>query len=221
MKKLIVVVASALVAAMVLSAAPAMAAQNVTLCHVNIGDEASEDGHDLDGWGPIEPYTHSGNWGGFDTSGENCRVIWDTGDDDPSATITLDRCCQNGAAKAIIVRHLGGIADDSFTIEVKDNHGKWVEIGDYEDEPGANEEWFETRFALPNGKKLQLGRGLEVEVRLTATGEAWYGFNTYGQVAFDWIKLEGNGRGCGNCCNCGSNNLRFNWMNHGNGRWFR
>jgi len=33
-----------------------------------------------------------------------------------------------------------------------------------------------------------------VEVMLIATGNQWGGFGTYGQVAFDWIELVGNGK---------------------------
>ena len=240
MKK-IIWVAVALVAAMILSATPVMAAHNQLLCVVDIGDEASEGARDMDanGWGPIEPDTHGGNWGGIGIDEEEnesidrkCRVIWPAGEyENTSATITLDRCCKNGAVKTIVVRHLDGTADDSFTVEVKDNHGQWVKIGEYIDEPEANdeEEWHETRFELPNGRKLQLGRGLEVEIKLTATSTTdpawWSGFDTYGQVAFDWIKLEGN---AGNCnCNCGNNfcwrwRWGFNWMkNFGKGGWWK
>jgi len=47
-----------------------------TMCgEVDIGDTASEAGHNLVGWGPIEPATSGGNWGSID----DCRVIWEGG----------------------------------------------------------------------------------------------------------------------------------------------
>jgi len=39
---------------------------------VDIGCPTSESGHNLIGWGPIEPATSGGNWGGID----NCRATW-------------------------------------------------------------------------------------------------------------------------------------------------
>jgi len=180
------------IVALVLFVAPAMAASNVVLCQVDIGDDTSEAGHNLNGWGDVEPDSSKGNWGGFIEGEENCRVIWEA-DDDKEATITLDRCCERGAAKAIEVRHLDGIADDSFDIYVKDVHGSWVKIGSWAGSPGS-ENWVVTTFDIPNGKVLQLDRGRAIEVKFVATGDPWSGFNTYGQVAIDWIKLIGNGK---------------------------
>jgi hypothetical protein len=43
------------------------------LCdEVNIGDVTSEGTHVMTGWGPIEPVTHGGTWGGI----ANCRATW-------------------------------------------------------------------------------------------------------------------------------------------------
>jgi len=188
MKRLLVVL---VVALLLLLASPVGAATSVVLCHVDIGDLVSEAGHNLVGWGPIEPATHPGGWGSIGSS--NCRVIWDANDNDPSATITLDGCARRGAATAIRVKHLDGIADDSFDVYVRDVHGNDVFVGNWVGSPGS-ENWQITTFALPSGKTLQLGRGRPVEVKLVATGEKWSGFATYGQVAFDWIELVGNGK---------------------------
>lgn len=190
MKKLIGMIA-ALSIALVLMVSPVMAATNVLLDRVDIGDPVSEASHNLTGWGPVEPDAHGGGWGGI--SPGNCRVIWDISDDDHSATITLDRGVRPGAATAIQVRHLDGIADDSFNVYVKDVHGSYVKIGSWVGTPGP-ENWVITPFPLPNGKTLQLDRGRAIEVMLVATGPKWSGFGTYGQVAFDWIELIGNGK---------------------------
>ena len=46
------------------------------LCdEVDIGDTTSEAGHSLCGWGPIEPATSGGAYGGID----DCRVTWEPG----------------------------------------------------------------------------------------------------------------------------------------------
>jgi len=54
---------------------------------VDVGDTCSESGHNLVGWGPIEPATHGGSWGGID----DCRVTWFTGDE---TWATLDLTCE-------------------------------------------------------------------------------------------------------------------------------
>jgi len=67
------------------------------LCdRVDIGDEISEAGRTMDGWGDIEPTTSGGNWGGFDVSGEKCRVTWAKGEQDMMAYVWLvcDNCCE-------------------------------------------------------------------------------------------------------------------------------
>lgn len=47
--------------------------EELVLCDsVDIGKPASEAGHNLQGWGPIEPATHGGTWGGID----DCRATW-------------------------------------------------------------------------------------------------------------------------------------------------
>jgi len=64
---------------------------------VDIGNEASEEGRTMEGWGPIEPLTSGGNWGGFDISGEDCRVTWVGGEQTTDAYVWLvcDNCCES------------------------------------------------------------------------------------------------------------------------------
>lgn len=195
MKELIVITSVTLLAVAI--AIPALAAENVVLCTVDIGDTASEAGHDMDGWGPPEPSTHGGNWGGIGSEPGDCRVIWFSHNapatEDEYAYITLDRCERNGAATAIRVRHLDGIADDSFNIFVKNNHGDWISMGSYTWSGNSSEFWVETTFIIPDVSAIAHGR--PIEVKLEATGTQWSGFGTYGQVAFDWIELIGNSKG--------------------------
>ena len=162
---------------------------------VDIGVEASEAGHSLTGWGPIEPATHGGNWGLTGPTGQvdNCRVIWDQSDDDPTAYVTLDNNYPADGVLGLKMRHLDGIADDSFKVEVKDNTDAWVEVGHYYDkkegiaEPITDETWWVSFFDIDY---VDLDAGADIEVKLTATyPHQWSGFNTFGQVGFDWIVL--------------------------------
>jgi hypothetical protein len=63
---------------------------------VDIGDPTSEAGHNLQGWGPIEPATNGGTWGGID----NCRATWfyTAGDQLPTTAdaswATVDLTCE-------------------------------------------------------------------------------------------------------------------------------
>lgn len=41
---------------------------------VNVGDPLGEVGHGLVGWGPVEPATSGGTWGGHDDG--TIRVTW-------------------------------------------------------------------------------------------------------------------------------------------------
>ena len=138
---------------------------------VDIGSPASEAGYSLSSWGPIEPTTHGGNWGGLATDPESldnlCRVIWDASDNDPAASLTFS--CP---IYSVSIRHLDGQADDGFDV--------WVDgilWGSYTSDPATNEYWTTTDFYGAPGNTLTL----------TATGQAWSGFNTYGQIAIDRI----------------------------------
>ena len=64
---------------------------------VDIGDTVSEAGHNLVGWGPIEPATHGGSWGGID----DCRATWYLGDESWASvdlTCEMDCCDCNGVS---------------------------------------------------------------------------------------------------------------------------
>lgn len=58
---------------------------------VIIGNPASETQVVMSSWGPIEPTTHGGTWGGFDTTGETTRVTYapSIDDQDKAAYITF------------------------------------------------------------------------------------------------------------------------------------
>jgi len=52
--------------------------EDTIIDEIDIGDPVSEANHDIAGWGPIEPETHGGTWGGIaeDPEDQTCRVIW-------------------------------------------------------------------------------------------------------------------------------------------------
>jgi len=157
--------------ALVLAAAPAQAVYTV-----DIGTLSSEAGHNLVSWGPVEPTASGGNYGGMGSEtapgsvDQLCRVIWDISDDDPSATLTFAK-----PVYTVDIRHLLGLADDSFNVSVFGGTTFW---GNIVDATSSSEVW--TTSTLSGAPSYTL--------TLTATGVKWTGFDTYGQVAIDWIQ---------------------------------
>ncbi len=192
----------------------------------------------LYGWGPPEPLTHPGTWGdlanggyGAGTSGDNlARVVWasdydgdlfcEYGDPDPrSGTVTLDYPASTAPVR-VVVRHLDGYADDSFSLYVLNpNTGKEVLVGSYLDQ-FPDENWVVSEFDLPaclqsggsdvgavvnraGGNAMRSGfRGLgaggsggtqggSLQLRFEAPGASWASFCPYGQLAIDWVELRG------------------------------
>ena len=194
MKKLAILVIAVLVLAMVLAPA-AYAAKPVPqlLDSVDIGESASEAEHNVafPDWGPVEPTTHGGNWGGIgsETPPGTCRVVWHAAGDTSgrSATFTLDTTAlgEAGFARHIVLRVLDGIADDSFNVYVKNLGGDWALVYSYCDSSDS-EVWVEHDiYSFPAGK----GQSTTIEIKIEATGAAWSGFGTYGQLAVDWVEV--------------------------------
>jgi len=141
---------------------------------VDIG--VAGEGHNMIGWGPIEPATHGGAWGGEG----NCRVIWEgeaTPDDGKRvATIDLDFGFGPGT-RWISFRWLDGMSDaDDFDIQVGSYVGH-LQNG----APAGSENW--VNLGACDVGQLQ---GIHT-VTLTATGAPWASFATYGQVALSEI----------------------------------
>ena len=192
MKKLAILTTAVLVLAMVL-APTAYAAKPVPqlLDSVDIGSDTLEAAHGVSfsDWGPIEPTTHGGNWGGFNVTIEDCRVVWHAaGDTTPRyATLTLDTGGA-GFARHIVLRVLDGIADDSFNVYVKNPGGDWALVYSYDCDPSTSEYWVvHDIYSFPAGK----GQGTTIEIKIEATGDTWSGFETYGQLAVDWVEVWG------------------------------
>lgn len=126
-----------------------------------------------------------GNWGGENGGG---AVTAHPNDPDDAGYVSLDT--PKGAAKAISIRHLDGLADDSFDVLVEDVHGAWITVGHYTD-VHATETWVKSTFALPD--TMDLARGRAIEVKIALTGAKWSGFATWGQLAIDKVELLGRG----------------------------
>ena len=194
MKKLAILAIAVLVLAMVLApAAYAAKPVPIMLDSVDIGDPADEVDYEINelDWGPPEPATHGGNWGGIG-AGMQCRVVWhDASDPTPGyATLTLDTTAlgETGFARHIVLRVLDGIADDSFNVYVKNPGGDWALVYSYTCDPSTSEYWVDHDiYSFPAGK----GQGTTIEIKIEATGDAWSGFGTYGQLAVDWVEVWG------------------------------
>jgi hypothetical protein len=151
---------------------------------VDIGDPVSEGSHNLNGWGPIEPDTHGGGWGGaaegiLETGDTNCRVTWapSVNDNDPSATLTLSTGDYIGTTLVIIA--LDGAADDSFDVYIDGDL-----VYSYTGEMGA-EVWYQ------HGIPVYIEPGTTVTITITATGPAWGGIDTWGQLGIAYVALLG------------------------------
>lgn len=146
--------------------------------YVDIGDTLSEGGHNLVGWGPIEPLTSGGTYGGVD----DCRVIYAPGEaeDENWATVDLDFGPANGLIeKCLVARHLDGMSGtDAFEVYVNDNY-----VGSYNDDNGGGENWILTEFNVS-------GYSDTCTVKFVSTEPPWNQFDLYGQVAFDELTVE-------------------------------
>jgi len=179
MKKLIIFCAVLLVVA--IAANTSMAAQVVDL-----GSDWNPSGAILSGWGPVQPATSGGNWGGFGSGNDNytppvpptwdflCRTVWAPGGDQPSATITFTK-----KITKLTIRHLDGLATDGTggggdDFEIYVDGVLW---GNYTSNAATNEYWEFSEFSGPAGNVLMI----------VATDPAWGSFGTYGQLGIDRI----------------------------------
>jgi len=150
---------------------------------VDIGDTGSEAGHSLNGWGPVEPTTSGGTWGGID----DARATWVKGDGrGASFTMNAGTSSQN----ELVLRMLDGQADDSFMVFVNGNpvyqytgkNSPHPGDGNYFGDPsGSDELWHDHRIYVAGSGTLTIS--------VAAMGAAWSGFDTYGQLGVDQADL--------------------------------
>lgn len=150
--------------------------------YVDIGNPTSEGSHtEFNSWGPVEPVTNPGSWGGVETepySGGTCRVIWALDDDVPLAEVSMTF---SGAEEVVSFQHLDGPADDSFDVYIEgDLVWSYVDSGD------SGEFWHVNGFP-----HTPAGGAAELSVAFVATGEKWTSFDTFGQVAISGVWVSG------------------------------
>lgn len=138
--------------------------------HVDIGNPASESGYVMSSWGPIEPLTSSGSYGGID----ECRAIWSSSDNSRSASIDL--VFAGGTdPESVSFRHLEGMADDGFEVYI-DGTLRYTHV-----EATTNEEWYVDGFFVTG-----LSAGTHT-VTFVATGAQWGSWGSFGQVCIAGI----------------------------------
>ncbi len=141
--------------------------------HVDIGVPASEAGHNMLSWGPVEPATSGGAYGGID----DCRAIWSTLDNSVNALVTMD--FGDGVNVLVAFQHLEGIGDDSYDVYI-DGVLKFS----YTETLGV-EMW------ATSGFYTTVSPGLHV-LEFVATGPQWAQWGSFGQVCFSdiWVGME-------------------------------
>jgi hypothetical protein len=162
----------------VLAASPAMA---LTCDYVDIGDPSSETGHNLQHWGPIEPATSGGNYGGID----DCRAVWAPEDDDNWATIDLDFGSNSETCKRLIIHHLDGMTKDAYDVYIGG-----LLVYSYPGDNSTAEIWIETTTTV-------VATGIQT-VKFVSTQPKWSQWDTYGQMCFDILAVEECPTGCSN-----------------------
>jgi hypothetical protein len=156
------------------------------LDYLNIGDLNTEVTHNIFGWGPVEPATHGGYWGGADDG--TVRTIWAPQEyasiqgqmqrinsQYSWATATLNPMHLE-CNKTLKIRVLNGVANDSFTVDINGNS-----VYSYSWVPGAGEYWVT--------HQIPIGNASVVNLKITATAPQWSSWGTYGQVGVSWIGI--------------------------------
>ena len=181
MKARIVYVALALVLSLAAVVSVSVVSAQGPVDSVDIGDTASEAGHNLQGWGPIEPATSGGGYGGID----DCRCTVngsECGDSDLFwGSLTLDTGTGMTATE-LLLSVLDGSGNDSFEVYVNSHLVKTYTDPDPIIDP---ETWYTHNISISD---LNLSGSITVKVDCTAA-PAWGSCPTYGQLAVDWAEL--------------------------------
>jgi uncharacterized repeat protein (TIGR01451 family) len=158
---------------------------------VDIGNPSSESGHNLFGWGPIEPDTHGGSWGGIGTDplspDKKTRVTW-FDDEQPWALFKLD--AGPSAKNLLKLRVLDGVGDDSFDVYVNGDL-IYSYLGKNNPNSGGQNLFGQTAGSgeFWNIHQLYVPYSGELVIAVVATGGKWSLFDPYGQLAVDWAEL--------------------------------
>jgi len=143
---------------------------------VDVGNADSEANYILENWGTVSP-TNYHAYG--DGSVEDLRTVWGPLPDDTNyASVTLSN--QPSRVKAVTIKHLDGVADDSFDVYVND-----IFAGHY---TGVHAGWVETTYPLDNLTG-------DITVKIVSMAGKWEYWSGWGQVAIDWVEFTMNGYG--------------------------
>ena len=154
---------------------------SITDSYVDIGNPASESGHAMSGWGPVEPDTHIGGWGGIGSESPpgKCRTIWSPEEAAPVgrwASLAIDFGPSATISKCLSVRYLDGGSDDSYDIYIDDDHFNYIYA------PPGDETW---RWVIMDVTGFS---GVHT-IRFEATGDPGTYYTPFGQVGIDKIHI--------------------------------
>jgi len=166
---------------------------------VVIGTSQPESDPTAAGW---DTTPAAGSWGGRGADG-SFAVVWEN--DSPDVPMLFGRWAEvtvPGRTRVLptklTIGFLAGIANDSYCVYVRafrstcqssPNNNGYIEVGCYIDDwTNTNETWLTRDFDLPPNI---FHAGQDVTVKIEATGNAWYGFGTWGQLAVDYITVWG------------------------------
>lgn len=151
--------------------------------HVDIGNPAAEAGYNLVSWGPPEPGTSGGTWGGIADWPGTCRVIWSPQDQSPGGSGSISAEVDmffSGSPEIISFKHLDGFADESFDVFIEG-----ALIWSYTDNGISEEKWYVNGFTHNPGPA-----GLYT-VAFVARGDMGPDWDNVGQVAFSGVWISG------------------------------
>jgi len=184
---------------------------NVTLDIVNVGED-SPAGR-ITGFGPPEPQTHGGSWGGAPPGSAFYRVLWFEGDE-PFGIVTL-KIPPHSVARKLEITYLNGVSGcfgspegDTFGVYAANrlDAPDWTFIGTVVWDSSACTAGEQERAAVlylrylgqGEGDELGLGggsKGKDVFVKLVSAAgvanEPWDLFNVFGQVGIHSVTLIG------------------------------
>jgi hypothetical protein len=189
-------------------AAPASAPiKQATLDVVNVGEDFPAGR--LTGFGPPEPATHGGFWGG--ATGDFYRVVWFP-DDEPFAIVEL-KVPPHSVAQKVEITYLNGISGcfgsplgDTFQVYIGNasNPPMWAFVGTVLWDPSACTAGEQERGVVLDirlsadefGVGLGGGsRGKELFVKIVSSAglanQPWASFSVFGQVGIHSTKLIG------------------------------
>jgi len=181
--------------------------RQATLDVVNVGED-SPPGR-LIGFGPPEPATHGGSWGG--ATGDFYRVVWFP-DDEPLAIVEL-KIPPHSVAQRLGITYLNGISGcfgsplgDTFQVYIGNasNPPAWALVGTVLWDPSACTVGEQERGVVLDirlsADEFDVGlgggsRGKDLFVKIVSSAglanQPWASFNIFGQVGIHSTKLIG------------------------------